>query len=58
MGMPEAEVMAFAASIGLPERGPVECYLPTPLEIVKECAKIRDSWLPLEREMRRGGRLR
>lgn len=57
MGMTEAELTAFASSIGLPPRGHVECYLPAPLEIVEACARYRHSWQPGEREVRRVGKI-
>lgn len=53
MQMSPAELMVFAKSLGLGERPPVECYLPTQEEIRLACAKIRAGWSEAEREARR-----
>lgn len=50
-----AEQLVFAAqSMGLPPREEPEFYLPDEATIRLECAKIRASWTPEEREARLG----
>lgn len=52
MGVTEAEVLELAESLGLGERPEATVYIPTPQEIAEECAKIRETWSPQERETR------
>ena len=39
-------------SLGLPEREEPDTYLPSPLQIKIECAKIRETWSESTREQR------
>jgi hypothetical protein len=57
MGMGEDELLAYAAGLGLKDRDPPDCYIPTPLEIRLATASIRMGWTQAERDARLEGRL-
>lgn len=52
VGMDEAGLRAFAATLGLVDRAEPECYLPSQLEIRLATAQIRSQWTQAEREAR------
>lgn len=52
VGMDEAGLRAFAATLGLVDREEPECYLPSPEEIRLATARIRSGWTQAEREAR------
>lgn len=52
MEMTGDELAEAAKSLGLPERGEPNVYIPTPLEIRLASADIRSKWTPQEREER------
>jgi len=55
--MSAADLLLFAASLGLESRDQPDCYLPSPLEIRLAAARIRMGWSQSEREARLEGRL-
>lgn len=57
VGMTLPTFLAFAASMGLKDRTPAECYMPSAEEIRIACARIRDGWTNEEREARLGRRM-
>ena len=57
VGMAMPAFVAFASSMGLTDRTPAECYLPTADEIRMACARIRSEWTNEEREARLGKRM-
>lgn len=54
MEMPASELLAFAASLGLPERQEPNVFIPTPEQIRVAAAEIRASWSEADREARLG----
>lgn len=54
LGITPEQLLAAAAIMGLPERQEGTIYIPSPETIRLECAKIRASWTPAEREARLG----
>jgi hypothetical protein len=57
VGMTLPAFLAFAESMGLKDRVPAECYMPSAEEIRLACAKIRSEWTNEEREARLGRRM-
>jgi hypothetical protein len=57
VGMTLPAFVSFAASMGLTDRTPAECYLPSTDEIRMACANIRAGWTNEEREARLGRRM-
>lgn len=53
MGLTLGELLAFAESLGLPEREESAVYLPTPEQIRLAAAEIRRGWSRVELEARR-----
>lgn len=54
IGVTREEFAAAVLAMGLPERQEGAIYMPSPEVIRLECAKIRASWTPAEREARLG----